>query len=185
VAPHQPNILGPPTRGTPCDPSTFRRRIRCARAVPSDEGVELLAIARSKDTAVPRPRIMYLETAEGSYASEHGVSDEVWDAAVSWVLDNPAEVKSAVEASYSAWVTGDFEELDRINSLHTPNTFEPIKRAVVTERNNLWLPRIRDLVQSASEPTLVLVGAAHLGGPDGLVAQLAAYGLSLTVAAGQ
>jgi TraB/PrgY/gumN family len=149
-------------------------------AVPSDEGVELLAIARSKDTAVPRPRIMYLETAEESYAFEDGVSDEVWDAAVSWVLDNKAEVTNAVEASYSAWVGGDFEELDRIHSLRTPNRFEPIKRAVVTERNKLWLPRICDLVESAKEPTFVLVGAAHLGGAEGLFKQLSAMGLKLT-----
>ena len=67
--------------------------------------------------------------------------------------------------------------MDRISTLRSRNRFEPIKHAVVTERNNLWLPRIRDLVQSASEPTLVLVGAAHLGGADGLVSQLAACGL--------
>jgi hypothetical protein len=151
-------------------------------AVPSDDGVEFLAIAGSKDTVVPGPRLLYLETAEESYAPEDRVNDEVWDGAVSWVLDNRAEVKSAVEASYSAWVAGDFEEVDRINSLHTPNRFGPIKRAVVTERNNLWLPRIRDIVQSAKEPTLVLVGAAHLGGKDGLYKQLTAMGLKLTSA---
>jgi uncharacterized protein YbaP (TraB family) len=153
--------------------------------IPDQYSAPVHTIAKSKDTVVPRPRLMYLETAEESYAPEDRVSDEVWDAAVNWVLDNPAEVKSAVEASYSAWVAGDFEEVDRINSLHTPNRFEPIKRAVVTERNNLWLPRICDLVRSACEPTLVIVGAAHLGGPDGLVSQLAASGLRLTVAARQ
>jgi len=72
-------------------------------AIPSDDGVELQAFARSSQGADPRPSIMYLETAEESYAAEDGVSDEIWDAAVSWVLDNPAQVKSAVEASYSAW----------------------------------------------------------------------------------
>ena len=152
-------------------------------AVPSDEGVELLAIARSNEAADPRPRIMHLETGEESYEAEDCVSDDVWDAAVNWILDNRAEVKSAVEASYSAWFAGDFEELDRKSSLHTTNRFAPIKRAVVTERNYLWLPRIRDLMRTASEPTLVLVGAAHLGGPDGLVQQLAAWGLRLTVLA--
>jgi uncharacterized protein len=146
-------------------------------AVPSDEGVELLAIARSNKAADPRPRIVHLETAEESYAAEDRVSDDEWDAAVNWILDNRAEAKSAVEASYSAWFAEDVEEVDRISSLHTTNRFATIKRAVVTERNYLWLPRIREFVQTASEPTLVLVGAAHLGGPGGLVQQLTNAGL--------
>lgn len=150
-------------------------------AVPSDDGVELLAIARSNDAADPRPRIMHLETAEESYAAEARVSDDEWDGAVNWILENRAEVKSAVEVSYRAWFAGDFEEVDRISSLYTTNRFAPIKRAVVTERNYLWLPRIRELVQTASEPTLVLVGAAHLGGEGGLLQQLAACGLRLRV----
>jgi len=83
-------------------------------------------------------------------------------------------------SSYRAWVAGDFEEIDRISAIHTQNKFAPIKHAVVTARNCLWLPTVRELVQSANEPTLVLVGVAHLGGSDGLLSQLAAGGLGLT-----
>jgi hypothetical protein len=151
-------------------------------SVPTDEGVELLAIARSKETQPPGPRIEYLETAAQSYALADGVSDAIWDDAVSWALENPASFKSVLETSYRAWVAEDFEEVDRISTLHSRNRFAPIKHAAITGRNYLWLPTIRDLVQSASEPTLVLVGAAHLGGADGLLPQLAAGGLRLTVA---
>jgi uncharacterized protein YbaP (TraB family) len=153
--------------------------------VPTGEGVERLAIARSKETQPPGPRIEYLETAAQSYALADGVSDAVWDDAVSWALDNPASFKRVLETSYRAWVAGDFEEVDRINTLHSRNRFVPIKHAVITARSHLWLPTIRDLARSASEPTLVLVGAAHLGGADGLLPQLAACGLRLAVAAGQ
>jgi len=52
--------------------------------VPFDPGVERLAIARSKETQPPRPRIEYLETAAQSYAPADGVSDTVWDDAVNW-----------------------------------------------------------------------------------------------------
>jgi uncharacterized protein len=153
--------------------------------ISTDEGVELLAIERSKETQPRGPRIAYLETAAQSYAFTDGVSDAVWDDAVSWALDNPASSKTLLEASYKAWVAGDFEEVDRISTLHSRNRFPPIKNALITARNNLWLPIIRELVQSASEPTLVLVGAAHPGGADGLLPQLAACGLRLTVAARQ
>jgi hypothetical protein len=151
----------------------------------TDEGVELVAIARSKEAQPPGGRLEYLETAAQSYALADGVSDAIWDDAVSWALDNLASSKQVLETSYSAWVAGDFEEVDRISTLHSRNRFPPIKNALITARNNLWLPIIRELVQSASEPTLVLVGAAHLGGLDGLVSQLALCGLNLTVAARQ
>jgi uncharacterized protein YbaP (TraB family) len=146
---------------------------------PFDPGVERLAIARSNETQPPGPRIDYLETAAQSYALADGVSNAVWDDAVSWALDNSASFKRVLESSYRAWVAGDFEEVDRISTLYSPNRFAPIKRAVITSRNCLWLPTIRELVQSANEPTLILVGAAHLGGSDGLLPQLAAGGLTL------
>ncbi len=153
--------------------------------VPIDPGVERLAIARSKETHPPGPRIKYLETVAQSYALADGVSNAVWDDAVSWALDNPASFKKVLESSYRAWVAGDFEEVDRISTVYSLNRFAPIKHAVVTARNYLWLPTVRELAESADEPTLVLVGVAHLGGADGLLPQLAACGLRLTVAARQ
>lgn len=147
---------------------------------PIDPGVELFAIAKSNETQPLGPRIKYLETAAQSYALADGVSDAVWDVAVSWALDNPESFKRVLETSYSAWIAGDLEEVKRISTLHWLNRFEPIKHARITARNYLWAPTIRELAQSARAPTLVLAGAAHLGGADGLVQQLVAGGLRLT-----
>jgi hypothetical protein len=57
--------------------------------VPTGECVERLAIARSKETRSPGPRIDFLETAAQSYAIADSLSDAVWDDAVSWALENP------------------------------------------------------------------------------------------------
>jgi uncharacterized protein YbaP (TraB family) len=102
----------------------------------------------------PGPRIAYLETAAQSYALADGVSDAVWDDAVSWALDNPESFKRVLETSYRAWVDGDFEEVDRINTLDTRNRFTPIKQAVIAARNRLWLPTLRELVQSVRIPCM-------------------------------
>jgi uncharacterized protein len=162
----------------------MRRLVAVARevldVVPVDPGVERLAIARSKETQSPGPNIKYLETAHESYAPTDGVSDAVWDDAVCWAIDNRGSFGRVLEMAYAAWFAGDFEEVDRISTLHTINRFAPIKHAIITARNFLWLPTIRDLVQSAAVPTLVLVGAAHLGGTDGLLPLLAACGLRLS-----
>jgi uncharacterized protein YbaP (TraB family) len=146
---------------------------------PFDEGVERLAIARSKETQPPWPRVKYLETAAQSCALTDGVSDAVWDIVVGYALDDPALFKRVFETSYRAWIAGDFEEVERISSTEWLNKFAPVKDAIMTARNRLWLPGIRELVQSATERALALVGAAHLGGSDGLLPLLSADGLRL------
>jgi hypothetical protein len=165
------------------------RPVAVAQAVldpaPFDPGVERLAIARSKETQPSVPSIKYLETAQESYAPTDLVSDTVWDDAVCWAIDNRGSSGAVFAMAYAAWFAGDFEEVDQISTNHTINRFPEIKLANLTARNYLWLPRILALVKSAIEPTLVLVGAAHLGGPDGLVSRLASSGMKLTVLARQ
>jgi uncharacterized protein len=107
------------------------------------------------------------------------VDDDVWDEAVTWALDNPNATERGVEI-YAAWISGDVEAALRAGTLHGVTRFATIKDAELTSRNYLWLPTIHEHVRSAREPTLILVGAAHLGGPNGLVSQLAAGGLRLT-----
>jgi hypothetical protein len=144
--------------------------------VPYDPGVERLAIARSNEPPSLGPRIGYLETAAQSYAPADDVSDATWDDAVNWALDNSGSFKTVLELSYRAWIAGDFEEVEQICTLQTVMRFAPIKHAVIAARNYHWLPTIRKLIESSEVPTLVLVGVAHLGGADGLVAQLTACG---------
>jgi uncharacterized protein YbaP (TraB family) len=107
-------------------------------------------------------------------------SGRVWDEAVTWALDNPNATERGVEDIYSTWISGDAEATLRAGTMHGLTRFAPIRHAELTSRNFLWLPTIGELVRSAREPMLVLVGAAHLGGPDGLLSQLADGGLRLT-----
>jgi uncharacterized protein len=46
---------------------------------------------------------------------------------------------------------------------------------LISNRNRAWVPTIRELLQ-AGRTTLVTVGAAHIGGPSGVVALLCAAG---------
>lgn len=148
--------------------------------VPHDPGVERLALARSKEALPPGPIIRFLETGTQSHAPADDVSDAIWDDAVCWALDNPRSFGKALEASYRAWVNGDLEEIERISVSCTISRFAPIRYAAIGARNRSWLPTIRELVTLANEPTLILVGVAHLGGTDGLVAELKASGLKLS-----
>ena len=127
----------------------------------------------------PWLRLEFLETATQVNTLLDGVADAVWDEAVCWSLEHPGSSKQLLELSYQAWIDGDFEEIDQISSLHSRNRFPPIKNTLISARNCRWLPIIRELAHSATEPTLVLVGVAHIGGSEGLLSKLAAGGLKL------
>ncbi len=47
------------------------------------------------------------------------------------------------------------------------------------DRNRNWLPKIEALFERP-KPAFVVVGAAHLVGPDGLISMLKAKGYTLT-----
>jgi uncharacterized protein len=159
-----------------------RALISCVlEQVELDPGVEHLALARSRGSQSPRPRIEYLETAAELHALDDQVSDDVWDEAVGWVLENPAASTTLLQSSYDAWIAGDFEAIDQLNSTLSINRFASIKQVNIHTRNQRWLSKILKLVQVVDESTLVLVGAAHLGGAEGLVPLLAAAGLTLAV----
>ena len=46
---------------------------------------------------------------------------------------------------------------------------------LISNRNRNWVPTIEDLLQSG-KTAMVTVGAAHIGGPKGLIALLCATG---------
>ncbi len=74
-----------------------------------------------------------------------------------------------------AWRRGNLAELKAIGITPFKNEFPDIYQALVVDRNNAWLPKIEAMVKSR-EVEFVLVGALHLAGDNGLLAQLGARG---------
>jgi len=76
-----------------------------------------------------------------------------------------------------AWQTGDAATLDRLLNRglkDCPDLFA----ALVTNRNTSWMPKIEKLLQSEDD-ALVVVGAAHLVGKQGVVEMLRAKGYTV------
>ena len=85
--------------------------------------------------------------------------------------------KGAVTQLMQAWKAGDAATIERIVLQDVKN--EPrIYERVLVERNQMWLPKIEALF-SRSGRAFVVVGAAHLVGPDGLLTMLRAKGYTL------
>jgi uncharacterized protein YbaP (TraB family) len=90
--------------------------------------------------------------------------------------DVEAQVES-VETIVTAWRSGDLGTLDKL-LLQSFRDNPAIYQRLLVDRNRNWVPLI---AECAAEPTpcLVVVGGAHLLGPDGLVTLLSAAGFTL------
>jgi len=73
-----------------------------------------------------------------------------------------------------AWKDNDFDAIETLDK-QLKAGYPEVYQHLLSERNRSWMPQLKRLMDGA-EPQLVVVGAAHLVGPDGLVAQLRARG---------
>lgn len=86
-------------------------------------------------------------------------------------LDDP-------QTLYRAWRDDDtarIAALDRQLRARYPQLYQRL----IAARNRAWMPQLQNLLND-DEPQMVVVGAAHLVGPDGLVDKLRAQGYRVT-----
>ena len=81
---------------------------------------------------------------------------------------------ASVTTLANAWKSGDTETIEKIALQDVRKEPEMYQRLLV-ERNRNWLPKIEALFNRPGR-ALVVVGAAHLVGPDGLLQMLKARG---------
>jgi uncharacterized protein YbaP (TraB family) len=140
-----------------------------------DPGVE----PRLTQLAISEARhIRYLETPSEVASFFDSISNATYTAGINWVLDNPTAASPQIEAMYDAWIDGDIDRLSEIFSAAPLMRFQGVRQALVDGRNRLWVHRIVDLLQT-TEPTMIAVGAGHLGGENGLLQLLAVAGQEL------
>ena len=90
----------------------------------------------------------------------------------------PHAMADGVARLHEAWRSGDAERLDRDSRAALAASAPGTYRAINVERNRAWLPAIQSMLdRPAGEDVLVVVGAMHLLGRDGLVSMLHERGL--------
>ncbi|MBB5206999.1 TraB/GumN family protein [Chiayiivirga flava] len=89
-----------------------------------------------------------------------------------------AELRADIERMHATWRAGDAAGMEEIvneeTAQKTPRMYELINR----DRNQRWLPTLQGLLASQDDH-LVIVGAMHLIGEDGLVQQLGRRGVTV------
>ncbi|NLA69285.1 MAG: TraB/GumN family protein [Gammaproteobacteria bacterium] len=92
-------------------------------------------------------------------------------------LDQAREGPGELLQLHAAWRAGDAQALVDGTVAELRRDFPDLYRAINVERNDRWLPRLEArLREDGTDDTLVVVGAMHLLGEDGVVEKLRARG---------
>jgi uncharacterized protein YbaP (TraB family) len=84
-----------------------------------------------------------------------------------YMLDDADDTLDSADAVVAAWRSGDVARLERLLS-ESSEQYPELFRMLTTDRNRRWLPTVTGLL-AARQDYLVIVGALHLVGQDGLV----------------
>lgn len=93
-----------------------------------------------------------------------GYEDEM----IEYTLNDIATIKANMDELKSAWRIGDNDQLYQSGAKEMKDLFPSTYQQMIVDRNNNWLPHIEKYL-SSSETELVLVGALHLVGKDGVL----------------
>ena len=86
-------------------------------------------------------------------------------------------VDRSLDRIVRSWSTGDVHSLEEL-LLSGMRDYPEVHQKIIADRNRSWLPQIEKALQQG-ESTLVVVGAAHLVGKDGILELLKARGYTL------
>ena len=116
-----------------------------------------------------------LESVESQIGFLAGMGVGREDDLLRYALDETVKLPTLWPAIRDAWRGGDMTRLAELGIAPLARDFPRIHESLLVERNRAWMPQIETMLTSP-EVEFVLVGALHLAGRDGLLAQLAARG---------
>lgn len=115
-------------------------------------------------------QVIGLETAEYQVDRFDKMSDAMQEQLLRSELAEMETEKTGIRALLTAWQTGDAAAIEKM--LLTSFTENPAAyNSLITERNRNWMPQLEACLKR-STPCFVVVGAAHVVGPQGLLAML-------------
>lgn len=132
-----------------------------------DKYLEGLAIQSNKT-------ITGLETAQQSMNALINHPLSVQSAMLTDTLDKLDDFKSYIQSYLDAWASGNMDVISK-TMIDDMKSHPSMYQALLVDRNENWLPAIEDHI-AGDKTIFIVVGAAHLAGPDGLVRMLEAKG---------
>jgi hypothetical protein len=137
----------------------------------SDLGIEGFLQRRARANG---KSISGLETFQEHLTIISGLTDRQAEAVILITFIPQADPKEEGARLLAAWRRGDVDSLTSLSRTQYAE-FPAFGRRILDDRNRNWVPKIEQNLASG-HAYFVVVGAAHLGGPNGLLALLKARG---------
>ncbi|MGH7770074.1 MAG: TraB/GumN family protein, partial [Candidatus Binatia bacterium] len=118
------------------------------------------------------------ETLEYQLGLFDGLPERMQEALLLQSLGDADLTEAAVAAVVKSWASGDLKTLDALLLQGMMRDHPDLYRALILDRNRAWLPKIESYL-TQNENYLVVVGAAHLAGKDGLIEMLKTKGYAI------
>lgn len=122
-------------------------------------------------------KVVGLETLEYQLSVLDGLSKIDQDRLVRQTLKDLEVIETEMERVVKAWQTGDLETVNEL-ILKSFREYPVIYEQVITKRTKEWLPEIESMLNLGMK-CLIVVGAGHLVGDEGLVELLKKKGYSV------
>ena len=129
-----------------------------------------------KARAASKP-VLALETAESQIDRFDKMPESLQEQMLRSTLTELDSQQNSVAAMINAWKTGNAAALEKM-SLSSFDGYRGAYTSLIVERNNNWVPQI-EACMARPQPCFVVVGAAHLIGPDGLLTLLKKKGYKI------
>jgi uncharacterized protein YbaP (TraB family) len=114
--------------------------------------------------------VIGLETAMSQVERLDGMPEALQEQLLRSTLEDLETQRESLTSIVNAWRSGDARSIER-TLLSSFTDYPAAYQSLIVERNRNWMPQIEKCLTQA-RPCLVVVGAAHLVGPDGLLAML-------------
>ena len=124
-----------------------------------------------------KKEVLGLETAEFQIDLLDSLSGKSQEESLLQTLEELDQVETEFEQIVSAWAAGQEKQLSE-TLLKSFKEYPDIHAKLITERNRNWLPKIESFFRPGNK-TLVIVGAAHLVGQEGVIDLLRKKGYSI------
>jgi uncharacterized protein YbaP (TraB family) len=114
--------------------------------------------------------VVGLETAESQIDRFDKMPEALQEQLLRNTLDEISMQKGELATIVAAWRRGDSAALER-DVMSGLKKYPAVYQSLIVERNNNWMPQLEKCL-ARTTPCMVVVGAAHVVGPDGLLALL-------------
>lgn len=119
-----------------------------------------------------------LESPEDQLNSLASLNDLDGDSIVKHTLAELDNIDEFINKMKTYWRTGNLKKMDTEFLVEMSQEFPDVYQQIIVKRNNNWIKQIHQMI-GTKEKELVLVGALHLVGKDGLIDQLKNNGYTI------